>query len=155
MPERFEGTRNDNFGLVDDLKGVVSDAMSIKDDIGAKKANVYFYERNMETDEVVWRQILPTPNIVDLSHNVKQIEAGVIQAGDLFLNGIPIQNYNSEDLETASMNENIEKYWVIKESNTTRAYTTTHIKRNLLTYDVHISRYESINENELTIPEAP
>ena len=155
MPERFEGERNDNFGLVDDLKDTISDVLGIRDDLGAKKANVYFYEKNLETEEVVWTQVLPTPDIVDLAHNIKQIESGVIQAGDLFVKDLPIAKYSSKDLETSFMaNEKKEKYWIIMESGRTRAYTTTHIKRNLLTYDVHITRYESINENDLIPPPA-
>ena len=146
---------NFNFDLVEDLKGIAEDSFAIRDDIGAKKANVWFYEKKGENDPV-WKQILPTPNIVDLSHNVQLMEGGTVESGDLFLRSIPISKFNEEDLETVVENEMDQKYWVIAPPNGfTRAYTSVHIKRNYLSFEVHIRRYKSINDNELQPPPPP
>ena len=148
----FEGLRDDNFDLVNDLKDVARDAYSIRDDIGAKVANVYFYSKT-EGDDPIWTQVLPTPSIRDLSFEQPLMEGGIVQRGDLALSAIPVSSYSEEDLRTDSMNHLLRKYWVIVEpGGKTKAYTTIHISRKLLSYIVHIRRYDSINAGELSIP---
>lgn len=151
---RVEGIRKEANDLVEDLKSVVSSIYEIRDDIGAKKANIYFYKKEIQDngdDIITWEQVLPSPNIVDLSQNLDLKEGGILGDQELFLKGIPINDFNATDLETDTDNPNVIKYWVIRESNITRAFTTVSIKRNLLSYTVHIIRYSSINDNELVI----
>ena len=148
----FIGPRNDNFDIVEDLKQVAADAYSIRDDIGAKVANVYFYSKT-GSDEPVWQQVLPTPSIKDLSFNLDLMEGGIVQRGDLRLGAIPIANYSEDDLRTDTEIEDQVKYWVLKEpGGLTKAYTTVHISRRLLNYIVHIRRFDAINEGDLLIP---
>ena len=71
------------------------------------------------------------------------------QAGDLILSGIPISLYKESDLETATFEGDTELYWVIDG----KAYTTTFIERKYLSYNIHISRYRSINQDDILPPQ--
>ena len=116
-------------------------------------ANVYLYEKTGEV-EPVWRQVLPTPSVRDLSFDQAVMEGGIVQRGDLRLGSIPVSAYSEEDLRTDTMQANKRKYWVIREpGGPTKAYTTVHISRRLLNYVVHIRRYDAINEGDLIIPD--
>ena len=143
----FVGKRNDNFGLVDALKSTVANALKIRDSLGAKKANVYFYTKQGENEEV-WRQILPTPQIVDYGLDLRLLAGGEVQQGDIMLRGIPQTNYERTDIETASTDETEKRFFVIEG----RAYTAVYIRKQLLTWEVLIRRFESINEGQLVPP---
>ena len=142
--------RSYNTELIDDLKEVAQDVLKIRDDIGAVKAHVYFLTRETDpnTGEVLkdtWKQILPTPNIRDFGHDIKLVEAGAVKQSDLLLTSIPISKYREEDLVTDTENQETQLFFVVQQ----KAYTTVHIKRNYLTFNVLIRRFEAINEGEL------
>lgn len=148
----FKGKREDSFEIIDDLKSVAADAYSIRDEIGAKSANVYLYEKDGD-NEPVWQQVLPTPSIRDLSFKQDLMEGGIVERGDLRLGAIPIANYSEEDLRTSGTDRDIRKFWVLQEpGGPTKAYTTVHISRRLLNYIVHIRRFDAINEDDLVVP---
>ena len=152
----LEGPVNNNFQLVEDLKQVAADAYAIRDDLGAKLANVYLYSKKMG-EEAVWKQLLPTPSIQDLSFDQAMVEGGIVQRGDLRLGGIPVANYNNDDLRTDSKDRDVRKFIVIKEQGAegkTKAYTALHISRRLLNYVIHVRRFDAINEDDLKVPEA-
>ena len=143
-----------DFEIVNDLKGVAEDVLGIRDEIGAQKALVYKYVKNEDTEEVTWTKITPTPDIVDLSHNVRLQEGGAISQGDLFLKGFPISKYTEQFLETATVDGKLLILYVLKDPNGyTRAYTVNNIKKNYLTFDLHVTRYEASNDDELNPPE--
>ena len=145
----FEGPRNDNFDLVDGLKRTVAEVLAIKDEIGAKKANVYLYKK-IGAAEPVWTQILPSPTIAEYSLDPRLIAGGEIQQGDLLLRGIPQANYTEEELNTATETEGEERYFVVDK----RAYTLAHLRKNYLTFDILIRRYDAVNEEDLVPPPA-
>jgi len=145
---------NDTFTLTDSFQKVYEDVASSVENLGFKKANVYFYTKKPEG--ITWTQIIPTPDIVDFSHNIKLLEAGSVTAGDLFIKNISRYSYSFSDLETATVQkvkndkDAIEKYWIIREkSGVSRAYTTVNIVTEELTYDVHVTRYQGVNEDDL------
>ena len=117
---------------------MVADALGILDDIGIKKSNVYWYQKD-EGEEPFYSQVLPTPIIQDYSHNIRLLEGGAVQQGDLILTNIPKSIYNEESLETATEEGTREKYWVINGL----AYTTVRIVRNYLSFNVQIRRYDA------------
>ena len=119
----------------------------IRDNIGAKKSNVWFYSKTGENNPV-WTQILPTPYVRDIEQEVTLQEGGSLEHGDIILQNLPRYKFSEEDLETSSDDDNTEKYWVIDG----RAYTTVFIKKGLVSFDVHIRRYDSINKGELVPP---
>ena len=142
--EKNKNTFSENFGID------VAEIYSIRDDIGAKKANVYFYEKpKSEGTTALWKQILPTPYIRNISHKEILEPGGSLQEGDLFLNGIPKDKFDRSQLETASLEGLVDKYWVINQ----RAYTTINIVEKIATFNVQIRRYDSINVGDLINPE--
>ena len=147
MPDVFGGPRKEHFDIIDDLKSVVADVTAIRDDIGIKKFNVYFLKKTEGADDE-WSQMLPTPFIDQADANIELLETGSVQKGDIFLRGIPIASYTQDELDTATTDEDVSKYIVMDG----KAYTVVRITRELLTYDIHLRRFESINEGELVIP---
>ena len=152
MVDVFVGPRKESNELVDDLKPTVSDVMQIKDDVGIKKANVYLYSKP-EGQDATWKQLLPTPTIVDLSHDISLLEGGSVQAGDLFLKGIPQSDYTEQELETATVEGNDKRFFVIIPfGGYSRAYTAVNIRRKYLSFSIHVRRFEAVNEDELLPP---
>ena len=146
MPDVFTGERKEGFGLLDDIEGSVADALSVKDDLGLKKANVYFYRKEDDEEDATWKQILPTPSIKDFSHDVRLLEGGSVQQGDLILRGFPRSLYSESDLETATEEGTTTLYWVIND----RPYTTVSIVKKMLTWNVQVRRVE--NAGKLIVP---
>ena len=152
----FQGERQEGFDLIESIKSLAETA-SVRDDIGAKAANIYLYSKEDGADEdtAIWRQMLPTPSIQDLNYLQSQMEGGIVQKGTLRLRGIPVSKYTREDLETDTPNTapKIQKLWVVKpHDGKTRAYTTEYIVRRLITFNVDIKPFEGINEGELVVP---
>lgn len=141
--------RNDNFQLVEELRPLAAEIGAIRDEIGAKIANVYLLTREEGVPDI-WEQILPTPHIRDFSHSLKLVEGGEVRSGDLLLKGIPISKYSEMNLDTALMDQEDEKekYYIIDR----RAYTLVHIKKNYLTWDVLIRRWEALNSEDIGNP---
>ena len=143
----FTGPKNKS-NFLDSFKIDVAPLYGIRDDIGGKKANVFFYEKR-DGFEPLWKQILPTPYIKRFSHDVRLQEGGSLTEGDFILKGFPKTTFSESQLETSSLDGNVDKYWVING----RAYTTVSIKESIISYDVHIRRYDNINVGDLINPE--
>ena len=105
-----------------------------------RKSKVYFYTRNVTTDAVIWRQILPTPFIQNISREFALQEGGDLGEGDIFLKSLARIRYTRESLRTDSDDGNLEKFWVINN----QAYTTVNIKDGVISYDVQIRKYLSV-----------
>ena len=136
--------RDTSFGKIKTSK-----IFGIRDTIGAKKANVYFYEKPRGEGTALWKQILPTPYVRNISLNEVLQSGGSVQESDLYLNSIPKDTYDRSQLETATLEGNVDKYWVINQ----RAYTTVNIKEKLFSFNVQIRRLDSINVGDLINPE--
>ena len=119
----FTGPRNDNFDLVDDLKETIGDILSIRDDIGGKKANVYWLIKQ-EGEDDAYSQVLPTPDIKNLSHDANLMEGGIVPEGELLLTDLTISKFSESDLETSGQTPGLRKYWIISGPGLNpRAYT--------------------------------
>ena len=109
---------------------------------GLRKSKVYFYTRNVTTEAVIWRQILPTPFIQTISREFALQEGGDLEEGDIFLRSLARSRYTRESLKTDSEDGNLEKFWVINNV----AYTTVNIKDGIISYDVQIRKYSSAGQ---------
>lgn len=138
MADIFEGQRNDNFSLVNDLKQTYEDVRGIVDSVGIKKANVYLMEKRGEDN--IWKQILPSPSI-RYDHRQKLLEGGETISGNIILESIPITLYEEQDLRTDS-DEAVEKYFVING----RGYTVESIEREYLSWVVRLRLYEPVQD---------
>jgi hypothetical protein len=134
----------ENCNLIEDLKDCVDDILGIRDQIGAVLDPVYLVTRtwigarpgdgSFIDSEV---QVLPSPYIVDLSHNLNIKESGSIKQGDILLKNVSKNSYQTEGiLDGSSDAKNIEKLYRIGEY----LYQVIKIKNNYVTWDIQVRR---------------
>lgn len=106
-------------GLVDDIKAVVDDILGIRDEIGALKHPIYILTRTWPGQKGVGtpvdttEQILPSPNLVDLSLRITPKEAGNVKQGDILLKMISKNKYTEAQINCSSGNALVEKWYYI------------------------------------------
>ena len=116
--------------------------LGIRDDIGADIQPVYLVTRTWSGDRVGDGYFtdeeckIPTPEIVDLSHDVRVQRGGAYKSGDLILKTINKATYTEEALRTDTGEDDIEKFIKVGQ----HYYRTVHIKEKFLTYDIHITK---------------
>lgn len=117
--------------------------LSVRDDIGATIQPSFIVTRTWSGDRVgdghftdETCQILPSPEIVDLSHDLRVQNGGTYKSGDLILKTINKQTYPEEMLRTDTGKETVEKFIKVG----THFYRTVHIKEKLLTHEIHITK---------------
>lgn len=108
-------------GIVDDILSCTDDILGLRDDLGAVKYPIYILTRiwsgeergsGVATDTI--EQMLPTPYLVDLSHNLNLREGGTLKQGDLLLKMISRQSYKEDDINCTVSNKKAEKFYLIK-----------------------------------------
>jgi hypothetical protein len=88
-------------GIVDDILAISNDILSIRDEIGAIKHHIFIMERKWTEARGkgsfvdTKTQILPTPYLVDYSHDLRLKETGLIKQGDLIIVLLVIQKQRS------------------------------------------------------------
>lgn len=130
--------------IVDAVLACTDSILSVRDQIGAIKHQVYMLTRTWSGDEIgegtptdSLTQILPTPHIVDLSHSLNIREGGMIKQGDLILKSISRQSYpNESDIDCTKTIENVERYYFIDG----RIYEVISVKRKYVTWQIQIRR---------------
>lgn len=108
-------------GIVDEILGCTDEILGIRDDLGATKHKVYLLTRIWEGEEIgdgnpidSISQILPTPYLIDFSHDLRIREGGKIKQGDLMLKHISKQSYPSEKMIDCSVSDRkTEKFYYI------------------------------------------
>ena len=114
----------------------------LRDELGFGIADVFIVERQWRgerigdgpfTDKI---EKMPTPEIRDLSHDVRVSEAGAYKSGDLILRNISKDRFEEDELRTDTGVDNKEKF--IKVGN--HFYRTIHIKERLVTWEIHIRK---------------
>lgn len=131
-------------GIVTDILSITDDILGLRDDLGAKKQNVYILTRTWDGSELgdgtpsdVAVQILPTPHIVDYAHSLRLKEGGNIREGDIILKHLSKQTYTDESMIDCSVSDQVtEKYYYIDE----KLYTVIHVKSDYVYWNVHIRK---------------
>ena len=108
-------------GIVEDILSITDDILGLRDDLGAKKSNVYILTRTWLEERVgkgeysdETAQILPTPYLVDLSHDKRLRQGGNIKQGDILVKHISKQSYpNESDINCKDADKMVEKFYVI------------------------------------------
>lgn len=131
-------------GLLDDLLLVTNDILGVRDSIGAVIHPVYFVTRTWSgsspgdgtfTDEKV--QMIPSPSIQAISHELNAMAGGVYQQGDLLLKSVSKQSYPSEDVVAGkSPAGNIEKFYEIND----KLYLAINVRESYITWEIHIRK---------------
>lgn len=127
-----------------DLLDCIDDILDIRETIGADIEKVDFITRTWSgsrpgdgsfTD--VKERLKPLPCIKDVSHDVRLLEGGVVKQGDLILTSISRNSYPEEQrLRTDTGVRNVERFYKIGD----HYYRTIHIKKRLVTWDVHVRK---------------
>lgn len=133
--------------LVDSLLDCVDCALGVRDSIGAVLHKVGFLTRTWSgdrpgsgtaSDEVV--QMLPTPFIVDYSHDLRIREGGMVKQGDIILKNVSKHKYPAENLiDCTTTSRSVEKFYLIDD----RLYTVINVKESYVTWDVQIRKYSN------------
>lgn len=133
--------------FIDDIREIAHDALQSVDEIGAIKSYVYLVTRTWSgtepgdgnaTEEKA--QILPTPQIRDLSHDIRLQEGGAFKQGDLILRMVSQYAYpNESDINCASSAKNIEKFYEVEGN----LYRVINIRKDYATWNIHIRRLSS------------
>lgn len=129
--------------IVDDIP--TNDILGIRDDIGAALKPVYLVTRTWsggepgdgtKADVVV--QILPTPRVVEFKHDIRILQGGLFQEGDVLLKGISKETFPTEDLVDGSTSaQNIEKFYRI---GNTELYRVKSVVEKFVTWNVLTER---------------
>lgn len=126
------------------LLDCLDDILEVRDCIGAKLADCYIITRTWSGERPgdgtftdVTEQILPTPNIKNLSHDVRVTEAGAYKSGDLILQSISKHMYPDEaKLLTTTKSKKVQKFIKVGK----HYYTTIGIVEHLVTWDIQIRK---------------
>lgn len=131
-------------GIIDDLLPITNDILGVRDEIGAVIHPVYLLTRTWAggsvgdgaaTDTQV--QVLPTPSIKSISHNLPALQAGVYQVGDLILSHISKQSFPLEDVVACkSASTAVELFYKINN----KLYQVISVKESYVTWEVHIRK---------------
>lgn len=131
-------------GIVNDVLGCTDDILGLRDDLGAIKHKVYILTRTWTGSELgdgtpsdVTVQILPTPYLVDYSHDLRLREGGKIREGDIVLKHLSKQTYTEESMIDCSVdNKTTEKYYYIDG----KLYNVVHVKSDYVYWNVHVRK---------------
>jgi len=131
-------------GIVDDILEITDDILGIRDDLGAEKHSVFIFTRTWsgsrlgegtKTDSQT--QILPTPALIDHSHNLRLKEGGRIRQGDIMVKYISKQSFPDESVfDNSTSGKNIEKYILINN----RLYTVINIVEEHVYWNIQVRK---------------
>lgn len=123
------------------LQKSLESILTIKDDLGVSLVEVHLIKRrwtgqNIGDGDAVdeAKQILPSPRVVDLAHDLRLVEGGSIQRGDLILKDILKTKYTRSQLMLEHEPTNVEGFYLVNG----RYYKAIHVKEKLLTWSVHV-----------------
>lgn len=129
-------------GIIEDLLGVTNDILGVREEIGAAIHLVYFVTRTWSGDTVsegtytdVEEKVSPTPGFRDLSMNLRSLEGGFFQRGDLIIQGVSKQSYPLKSVVACEAPApNVEKFYRIDG----KLFQVIHVRESYVTWDVHV-----------------
>lgn len=127
-----------------ELAECVESALEARDDVGYLKSKVYFVLRTWSGErpgdgdcEEEKTQMLPTPYIVDLSHDVRIQPGGNIKQGDILLRHVSRSAYPLEsDVNPIPELRNCECFYEVCD----QLYQVISVKQNYATWDIQIRK---------------
>ena len=131
-------------GIIEDLLPDVDCILGIRDDIGAELRKVFLVKRKWGGETLgdgrakdTKTQILPTPYIVDFSHNIQIQSGGSFQQGDVLLKNISKDKFPKEsDLQPSTGDGTIEYFYEVGD----KLYNLQTIVEKHLTWNVQLRR---------------
>jgi len=124
--------------LIDNVDSI----LGLRDDIGAVKSPVFIVTRTwgeqkgvgVPTD--VKTQILPSPRIVEMSHDMRLREGGFVKQGDIILKMISKESYKETDIDLSVPSDKVEKYYLVKNA----LYEIVSVVDKYVVFQVHLRR---------------
>lgn len=141
--------------LIESLLDCSEDILETRDCVGAALKEVFIVTRTWSGDrpgngqpEDKDERILPTPRVVDYSHDIRLREGGGIKEGDIILKGISKNKYSDENYVRGKTTErNVEVFYQlggeINGENKGELYKVISVMENYLTWDVQLRRLSS------------
>lgn len=136
-------------GLIEALLPVTNSILGIRDSIGAVIQPVYFLTRTWYTDGTFTsastnagegvakdnvKQMLPSPQIVQLKQDLRLKEGGMAKNGDIMLKMISRDSYHESDLDGSSTAGNVEQLYVVG----VKVYQVISVTESYVTWNVTI-----------------
>lgn len=124
--------------LIDNVDSI----LSLRDEIGAVKSPVFIVTRVWNETKGIGQptetrvQILPSPRIVELSHDMRLREGGFMKQGDVILKMISKESYKESDIDLSVPNDKTEKFYLIKNS----LFEIISVVDKYVVFQVHIRR---------------
>lgn len=131
--------------LISSLKdGCLDEILGVRDQIGANLAKTCIITRTWSGDQIGEGtyidesvEVLPSPQVVNLSHSLRVVEGGQIKQGDLLLKMISQNQFpNESDIDGTSGSDVVEKFYRVNGFD----YRVISVVKNYLTWDVQIRR---------------
>lgn len=106
--------------IVSDIEENINDYLGLRDELGAIKESIFILTRTWDAekgkglpaDEKV--QVLPTPQLVDLTMSYRNREAGSDKQADVMLKMISKKTYPERQcIDCSTTDESIEKWYLI------------------------------------------
>jgi len=129
--------------LIKDLLKDSNSILSIREDLGAQKHNVYFLVRTW-SENVVGKGIpkdsvermSPAPGLQEFPHDIEQRSGGKIMMGDIRLKMVSKLNYPREKLELRGSSKGEERFYYINKN----LYAVAGIQEYHLHYDLTLRK---------------
>lgn len=131
-------------GLIDDLLEVVDDVLGVRDDIGAVIKPLSIVTRTWSGSQVgegtfsdTKQPVLPSPQLVDLSHSLRLLEGGQYKQGDILLKNMSKNKYKTmKDVDCTSDDLSVEKFYLLG----CDLYTVISVTESYITWNVQIRK---------------
>lgn len=135
-----------NGNLIASLLPNVDAILGVRDSIGAVIRPVYFLTRTWYTTSTfqtqstdvggfakdVVEQLLPSPQIVDLTQDIKVKAGGVVKNGDIILKGVSRNSFNESDLDGTSPANNVECLYIVG----AKVYQVVKVTEKYVTWNI-------------------
>jgi len=127
-------------------------ALKVRDDLCLNLKDVYIVTRTWDGRHVgdgaaddCDKKVYPSPQIVDLSHDVRGRETGFIKQGDLLLKGIAKSRFPDEkEVDGSSDDKKVEVFYKVGDY----LYTVIHVRERQVTWDIQVRRLSSQHTDE-------
>lgn len=129
-------------GIIDSLLEVADDILSVREDIGAAIHLVYKVTRTWSGDSAhegtysdTKVKIDPTPGFRDLSMDIRALEGGTVQRGDILIQKISKASYpDKSEVSLECPEGNVERFYEIDN----KLFRVIHVRESYIYWDVHV-----------------
>ena len=125
--------------LKEALAKCIDEVLEVRENIGADLHRVSLVERKWSGEHIgdgrykdSITQIRPTPGIKEFAHDIRLLEGGAIQQGDILITSISKNRFNRDFLSVQDTDAAMEKFYLIDD----REYRIVNITEHLVTWNI-------------------